>query len=123
MADPDNDRASLAPDPTAEAGRRVDVRIYVITGRHGLLSIPEGFCKECNLFIRAVQAGMERVEVEVDLRVLSWWGRPLAALWHGGYHPPVLVIDGERVAQGYDVPTPERVARHLEAVAGGKGQA
>lgn len=103
----------------ALAGRAdaVDVRIYVITGRHGIVTVPESFCRECDLFIRAVDKGAEQADAEARVRVLSWWGRALGALWYGGYHPPVLVVDGRRICQGYQVPTSEEVARAIDAAA------
>ncbi len=109
-----------ATDPDVGAAETVDVRVYVITGRHGFVDVPEAFCRECDLFVRAVDAGAEQAQAPVRVRVLSWWGRVLGALWHGGYHPPVLVVDGERVCQGYQVPTPDEVTQAIEAAAGSR---
>lgn len=98
----------------------VEVLIYVVTGRHGIVTVPEAFCRECDLFIRAVDQGAEQAEADAEVRVLSWWGRVFGALWHGGYHPPVLVVDGQRITQGYQVPTPDEVTQAIEAAAGSR---
>lgn len=78
-----------------------------------MLKIPESYCKECNLFYQAVKQASEEVETDVDIRVKSFWtGFPFTVL-KGGYHAPVLFIDGELVAQGYDVPDKETVKKKL----------
>lgn len=106
---PSRDAAREAP---AEAVR---VTVYIVSGRHGLFTVPESFCRECHRFVRAADAAAERAAVPVEVRVVSWWTRFPWALRHGGYHPPVMVVGGKRLAQGYDVPTPEEV---LEAIQG-----
>lgn len=93
------------------------VKVYVVTGKHGVFSVPEGFCRECNLFVRAADIAAERVDHPVNVRVLSWWTRFLGALRHGGYHPPVMVVGGTMVAQGHDVPHPDDVVKAIEAAA------
>lgn len=112
-------RARLLPFGDGDAGDgAVDVTLYVVTGRHGIFSIPESFCKECNMFYHAVDEARQGIDQEVSITVRSWWtGFPLALL-HGGYHPPVLLIEGERIAQGHDVPSPERVGEALRRHAG-----
>jgi len=91
----------------------VQITVYVVTGRQGWLRIPESFCRECHRFVRAADAAAERADAPVDVRVVSWYSHLPWALRHGGYHPPVMVVGGKRLAQAYDVPTPERV---LEAI-------
>jgi len=93
----------------------VDIEIYVVTGRHGMLRVPESFCRECHMFARRADAAAERADVDVNVRILSWWTRVLGALRHGGYHPPVMVVGGKRLCQGHDVPTTDDV---LEAIDG-----
>jgi hypothetical protein len=87
----------------------VRITVYVVTGRQGWLWIPESFCRECHRFVRAADAAAERADVPVEVRVVSWYTHLPWALRHGGYHPPVMVVGGRRLAQAYDVPTPERV--------------
>lgn len=110
------DPADAHPVPTLFPTRHrsgqsdtVEITVYVVTGPHGILRIPDGFCKECNLFTRAAFVAADQVEVEVNIRVVSWWTHFLGALRHGGYHPPVMVVGGKKIAQGHDVPTPDDV--------------
>lgn len=95
--------------------RPLDVRVYRFTGRQGIFRVPEAWCRECDLFVRAVDRAVKQSGVEASVRVLPWWTHVLGALRFGGWHPPVLVIDGRRVAQGHDVPAVERVVEALRA--------
>lgn len=94
-------------------GKKAEIEIYVVTGRHGLIGIPENFCKECNLFYRAAEQASEKIEREVEIEVKSYWTRFLRPLMKGGYHAPVMLINGELVAQGYDVPETEEIVEKL----------
>lgn len=92
----------------------VDVKIYLVTGRHGAVRIPERFCRECNLYVRAADAAAEQVDRPVDVHVYSWWTRFLGALRYGGYHPPVMVVGGKKLCQGHEVPSTEEVVEAIE---------
>lgn len=110
-------RARLSPfggesDTSAQA---VDITVYVVTGWHGKLRVPESFCKECHMFTRCAQLASEEVDVPVSISVRSWWTHFPWALRHGGYHPPVMVVGGKRLCQGHDVPTTEEVVAAIEA--------
>ncbi len=93
----------------------VEVRVYRFSGRQGLFTIPESWCRECDMFVRAVDQAAEQIDDPVDVTVLPWFVHMFGALRYGGYHPPVLVVDGERIAQGEDVPTVERVVEAIQA--------
>lgn len=105
--------ALWSPDSPADPDVRITV--YVVTGCHGLLTVPERFCRECHMFTRTADAAAERVDAEVAVDVVSWWTRLPWALRHGGYHPPVMVVDGSRLCQGHDVPTTDDVVAAIEA--------
>lgn len=105
--------ARLWPSRNGDA-HDLRITIYIITGRHGRLTIPESFCRECNLFVRAADVAASRVDADVDVRVVSWWTHILSALRYGGYHPPVMVVGGTRLCQGHSVPTPEEVVSAIE---------
>ena len=97
------------------SGGKADIEIYVVTGVHGFFKIPESFCKECHLFYNAAKKAAEQVDREVDIEVKSYWSRFLRPLVRGGYHPPVMLVNGKKLAQGYDVPEPEEVVESLES--------
>ena len=99
----------------------VQVRVYVFTGWHTLFKIPESWCRECQLFVRVADRAAAEAGVPVEVRPVSWWWRVLGALRFGGYHPPVMVVDGRRIAQGHDVPSMERVVDAIHAAAAKRG--
>lgn len=86
----------------------------MVTGLHGGIRIPESYCKECNLFVKAAEDAVREVDRNVDIAVRSYWTRFLHPLLKGGYHPPVMLINGEIVAQGYDVPDKELIKEKLK---------
>ena len=110
--------ADLLPSFRSTESATVDIEIYVVTGRHGLFDVPESLCRECHMFARRADAAAEQVSVDGDVHVYSWWTRFLGALRHGGYHPPVMIVGGERLCQGHDVPTIEGVVAAIEAAGG-----
>jgi len=99
--------AGLIPFTDSESDADINVEIYVVTGKHGFLNIPEGFCKECNMFYQAAKEASEEIDREVDIQVKSYWTRFLRPLLRGGYHAPVMLVNSRKVAQGYDVPGKE----------------
>lgn len=107
--------ADLLPSFRSTERETVAIEIYVVTGRHGLFTVPESFCRECHMFARRADAAAEQVDVDVDVHIYSWWTRFLGALRHGGYHPPVMVVDGKRLCQGHDVPTTKEVVAAIDA--------
>lgn len=102
----------------AASPEAVQIMVYIVSGHHGWLTVPESFCRECHLFVRAADTAAEQSEIPVEVQVVSWWTRFPWALRHGGYHPPVMVVGGHRLAQGYDVPTPEDVKEAVRLAAG-----
>lgn len=83
--------------------------IYVVSGTHAGITVPKSFCKECHLFASAAQDAVEELDMDVAISVRSYWTRFLWPLLHGGYHPPVMMIDGHVITQGYAVPDPEEI--------------
>lgn len=115
--------------PSGEASKRsqpddpVDVRIYKFTGWQGPFKIPESWCRECDLFVRTVDRAVEQTDAPADVEVIPWMTHIFGALQFGGYHPPVLVVDGERIAQGHDVPHVDRVVDAIEVAAQARASA
>lgn len=80
-----------------------DVTVYYITGRQvGALSVPHSWCRECDLTVEMAR----RVLAEVDpggrlsFQAKPWLRHALEALRLGGWHAPVLVVDGRVHSQG-----------------------
>lgn len=118
-ADPDGSNGATAPDATDP----VEVRVYKFTGWQGPFKIPEAWCRECDLFVRTADRAAEAVDAPVEVDVIPWVTHVFGALRFGGYHPPVLVVDGRRIAQGEDVPSVDRVVDAIEAAAADRREA
>jgi len=86
----------------ASKDRPIVMTIYPIAGRQLFFKVPESFCRECDLTIRAVK----QVVVElgnppgVQVRIKPWLNYLAQALFRGGWHPPVVTINGKRFSQG-----------------------
>jgi hypothetical protein len=106
--------ASLWPWNREPSNADLEIVVYVVTGHHGPLRIPERYCRECHMFVHAADQAVEQVDSDVNVQVVSWWTHLPFALRHGGQHAPVLVVDGKRLCQGYDVPTPGEVVAAIE---------
>lgn len=108
--------ASLLPwqSSTSKSESDIEIKLYIVTGYHGKLKIPEGFCRECNLFVRAADAAAEQVDADVHVSVVSWWTHFLSAFRYGGYHPPIIVVDETRLSQGHQIPATEEIVEAIK---------
>jgi hypothetical protein len=80
----------------------ITVAVYPIAGRQLFFRIPESFCKECDLTIRAVHRALEELGNPPNIRVVirPWLNYLPVALLRRGWHPPVVTINGKRFSQG-----------------------
>ena len=96
-----------------------DVIVYYITGKQlGPISVPQSWCEECDLTIRAVRSALEEVDPagRIRLDVKPWMRHALPALLAGGWHPPVVLIEGSVFSQGV-VPDREALRERLTQLA------
>lgn len=94
------------------------VTVYPFTGKQLFFRVPDSWCRECDLTVHAVEdaiGGDQRFE----LRVKPWWNNLIGALRRGGWHAPVVTIDGKLFSQGI-VPDVTRLRTAL-GLAGGSG--
>lgn len=93
------------------------ITIYPITGRQfGFLRVPERWCEECDLTIRkvrAVVAELGREDIQIEIK--PWIRHIFSALRRGGWHAPVVTIDGKVFSQGV-VPEADALKERLQAV-------
>ena len=86
-------------DASAAAATSTVVTVYPMTGRQLFFTVPHAVCEECDLTVRLVQrvaAGLPDVEV----RIKPWFNHLFDALRRGGWHPPVVTINGKITTQG-----------------------
>lgn len=90
------------------------ITVYPITGHQlGPLSIPHRLCEECDLTIRLVRqivSDLGRHDIRVEVK--PWLRHMFDALRRGGWHAPVVTIDGEVFSQGV-VPDAEALKGRL----------
>lgn len=90
------------------------VVVYPITGRQfWFLSVPHSWCRECDLTIRAVSSVAADVGGRVDVEVKPWLRHAFEALRKGGWHAPVVTIEGRVFSQGV-VPDQKRLKAVLQ---------
>ena len=83
------------------------VTVYPMTGRQLFFRVPHAICEECDLTVRLVQ----RVAADlphVEVRIKPWFNHLFDALRRGGWHPPVVTVNGRIATQGV-VPDEERL--------------
>ncbi|HJM74638.1 MAG TPA: DUF3179 domain-containing protein [Dehalococcoidia bacterium] len=61
--------------------------------------MPHSWCEECDLTIRTARRAAEQVG-DVEVKVKPWFNHLFDALRRGGWHAPVLTIDGKIFSQG-----------------------
>ncbi|GMU39852.1 MAG: hypothetical protein AMXMBFR23_07180 [Chloroflexota bacterium] len=83
----------------AEATAPTVVTVYPITGKQLFFRVPESWCRECDLTIRAVERVIEGRD-DIELRIKPWWNHLFDALRRGGWHAPVVTINGKVFSQG-----------------------
>lgn len=75
------------------------VTVYPITGRQLFFRVPHSWCEECDLTIRLVKSVADEIG-EIEVRVKPWLNHLFDALRRGGWHAPVVTIDGKVFSQG-----------------------
>ena len=97
--------------------RDVKITIYRWAGKKWFLRI-RGECIECDLVIgQARHLFSAHPDWPLELQIKPWLTYLWEALWHGGWHPPVILVDGQLVRQG-TIPTRaelEAAVRHALA--------
>lgn len=81
--------------------RKRKVTVYPITGRQlGFVSVPSRFCEECDLTIDLVRRVAAELDDRVEVEVRPWLRHVFDALRRGGWHAPVVTVDGKVFSQG-----------------------
>ncbi len=97
------ERGKGTPPPAADKDASGDgstvVTVYPITGKQLFFRVPESWCRECDLTIRAVERVIEGRK-DIELRIKPWWNHLFDALRRGGWHAPVVTINGKVFSQG-----------------------
>ena len=92
--------SEVTPTPASATDRVTVVTVYPMTGRQlGFITVPHAVCEECDLTVRLVQRVTDQLP-NVELRIKPWFSHLFDALRRGGWHPPVVTINGKVATQG-----------------------
>ncbi len=96
----------------------IEILIYRITGKQFFFNVPDAMCEECELTVGLtkkvlLELGVGKGDTRVNLTVKPWWEHSVEALSKGGWHAPVLMIDGKIFSQGV-VPNKPKLKEYLE---------
>ena len=98
-----------------DAATTTVVTVYPMTGRQLFFNVPHAICEECDLTIRLVQRVASDLP-DVEVRIKPWFNHVFDALRRGGWHPPVVTINGKIATQGV-VPDEAELRRALARAA------
>ena len=98
-------------DSSSDAQAPTVVTVYPMTGRQLFFNVPHAVCEECDLTVRLVQRVASDLP-HVEVRIKPWFNHIFDALRRGGWHPPVVTINGKVSTQGV-VPDEDGLRRTL----------
>lgn len=79
----------------------IKITVYRITGDQLFFRVPESVCEECDLTVATAKRAIADLPPgTARLEVKPWLSHVLEALFRGGWHPPVVTVDGKLVSQG-----------------------
>jgi len=84
----------------------VTITVFRITGRQLFFTVPDRVCEECDLTVQVARSVAARYPGHVVVEIKPWLNHLPSALRRGGWHPPVVLVEGRRVSQGV-VPSPD----------------
>jgi hypothetical protein len=96
----------------------IEIIIYRITGKQFFFNVADAMCEECELTVGLtkkvlLELGVGKGDARVTLTVKPWVEYSVEALRKGGWHAPVLLIDGKIFSQGI-VPNKPKLKEYLE---------
>jgi hypothetical protein len=93
----------------------LEIAVYSIAGKQLWFHIPDALCKECDLTIRTVEKVVGDLDdpSQVRVRVRPWLHHLPEAIRRGGWHPPVVSINGKLFSQGV-VPDADALRQEIE---------
>jgi hypothetical protein len=93
-------------------GKKVKITIYWYAGKFLWKEITET-CDECDLTIALARRLVREIgEEKVELEVKPWLDHFFEALFHLGWHAPIVLVNGKRFSQGV-VPDPEKLRERI----------
>ncbi len=80
---------------------KAGVTIFRYTGKQGFFTVPAEACEECDTTIHLTQSLIAQLPPgSVTLTIRPWWLCFWKVLYRGGWHPPIVTINGRVFSQG-----------------------
>ncbi|MBI2888102.1 MAG: hypothetical protein HYY02_12985 [Chloroflexi bacterium] len=81
--------------------RSIRVVVYRVTGKQLFFTVPDRVCEECDLTVAIARRAVDKAGPGIaELTVKPWLNAFFEALLKGGWHPPVVTVEGRIVSQG-----------------------
>lgn len=93
--------------------KKVDIIVYKMTGKQLFFTVPESMCEECDLSVAQVKNVAKKFNGSINIEVKKWFNNLPQVLLKGGWHPPVVVINGKIFSQGI-VPDAEKLESKIK---------
>ena len=93
---------------------KATITLFPIAGKQFFFNVPNSWCRECDLthkLIEKIATDFKDIEVEVK----PWLENLPGVLIHGGWHPPVVLVNGKLFSQGI-VPNEHMLKNHLRGL-------
>ena len=81
--------------------KKVNVVIYKMTGKQFFFNVPESMCEECDLSVERVKSAAKKINGnKINIEIKPWFNHMMKVLLKGGWHPPVVTVNGKIFSQG-----------------------
>ena len=91
----------------------VSVVVYRITEKQLFFHVDASYSKESDITVRRlIEVSANLPDIRVKLSVKPWLDNIFRVLLKGGWHPPVVLVDGKRISQGV-VPSDSLLTRAI----------
>jgi len=89
--------------------KEIEIIIYKMTGKQLFFDVPEKVCEECDLSVAQVKSVAKKINNnKINVEVKQWFNHLPKVLLKGGWHPPVVMVNGKVFSQGI-VPDAEKL--------------
>ncbi len=79
----------------------VNILIYKVTGKQLFFTIPSKVCEECDLMVGITKKVVNEINDErINIQIKPWLNNLFSSMVKHGWHPPVLLINGQVFYQG-----------------------
>ena len=91
----------------------VHIIIYKVTGNQLFFKVPPRVCEECDILVNVTRRVVNEInDNRITIEIKPWLSSLRSSLKRGGWHTPVLLINGQVFSQGI-VPNAKDLGRKI----------